>query len=176
MKVERDEQGRFLGDVSRPLAERFWEKVDRRGKHDCWVWSGARDRGGYGLIWAGSSQLAHRVSWVLHHGPIPRGKKILHRCDNPPCVNPDHLECGTQKKNMRDAMERGRWNPSDTARMARGERSGGAKLTRRQVLDIRREYASGKASMKQLAKKHGVVPGTISKIVNRQRWGWLKED
>ncbi len=102
-----------------PLAVRFWLKVVRLGLDECWVWQGSRipgskraGRQGYGVLAAGSprraSLYAHRVSWEMHHGSIPQGLLVLHRCDNPPCVNPAHLYLGTHAENMADMVARGR--------------------------------------------------------------------
>ena len=93
------------------LEERFWEKV-KKGP-GCWEWTGGKDSKGYGsfmLCVEGFSWhvSAHRVSWKLTTGYLPIGKSILHRCDNPSCVRPDHLWAGTQMDNMRDAVNKGR--------------------------------------------------------------------
>lgn len=91
------------------LAARFWDKVaiDR----GCWLWT-AGTRHGYGAISEGGRGspmiMAHRFSWEFHFGPIPDGLGVLHKCDNPPCVNPAHLFLGTQGDNMRDKAVKGR--------------------------------------------------------------------
>ena len=91
------------------MEERFWQKV-RKGP-GCWEWTSARLPSGYGLIsWRGTEHYAHRVSWMIHHGEVPAGMYVLHRCDNPPCVNPDHLYPGDAADNMRDCISRGRRN------------------------------------------------------------------
>jgi hypothetical protein len=93
---------------SRPLADRFWEKVDKTNY--CWLWTGAKQKGGYGLIMVdGKVELAHRVSYRLNVGPIPKGKAIRHVvCDNPPCVRPDHTAPGSHQQNMNDMYAKGR--------------------------------------------------------------------
>jgi hypothetical protein len=112
----------------RPLEDRFWEKVDKSG--DCWLWTGARDQHGYGSLSVAHEGRerrrsvpvkASRVSWQIHNGPIPAGMWVLHRCDNPPCVRPDHLFLGTQLDNMRDASAKGRLNVPRPRRCPRCE-------------------------------------------------------
>jgi hypothetical protein len=85
----------------------FWSRVDTSG--DCWEWQGARVSKGYGsLAIEGRAATAHRRSWELTYGPIPTGMHVLHRCDNPPCVRPDHLWLGTNTENVYDSMAKGR--------------------------------------------------------------------
>jgi len=89
------------------LWERFWAKVDRSG--DCWVWIGTRWPTGYGQMRGDGRQLmAHRVAWQIVKGPIPEGLFVCHKCDNPPCVRPDHLFLGTAADNTRDRDVKGR--------------------------------------------------------------------
>jgi hypothetical protein len=90
-----------------PLAERFWAKVQKT--EGCWNWTAGGNGVGYGIIWSGvKRECAHRVSWELAHGPIPEGKWVLHRCDNPGCVNPEHLFLGDNTANVRDMHSKGR--------------------------------------------------------------------
>lgn len=143
---------------------RFWSKVVRGSA--CWEWTGARTRRGYGKFGeggrSGRTVEAHRMAWRLTHGDIPDGMCVCHRCDNPLCVNPDHLFLGTHLDNMRDmrAKDRG----------ARGERHGSAKLTAHDVWQIKRIYATGCRSEYKLAKQFGVYPSHIHSIVSGSKW------
>lgn len=93
----------------RPLAERFWEKVRRAEPTECWEWQAGFFADGYGAISVdGQPRKAHRVSYELNVGPIPKGGHILHACDNTRCVNPRHLRVGDAAANASDKMERGR--------------------------------------------------------------------
>ena len=93
------------GFVSIPLVERFWEKVNKAG--ECWVWLGSKTKNGYGQIWNnGKVEYAHRVSFEIHKGDIPSGLEIDHLCENPSCVNPDHLETVTHSENIKRAVHR----------------------------------------------------------------------
>ena len=88
---------------------RFWGKVAKRDGEECWEWQGSRKGGGYGSIGIkGGTVAAHRASWVLTNGAIPDNLWVLHKCDNPPCVRPDHLFLGTRLDNVRDMCAKGR--------------------------------------------------------------------
>ncbi len=151
-----------------PLVERFWPRV-QRGDY-CWEWTGARQSDGYGTIGrsapASGSMLTHRVAWELTKGPIPAGARVLHHCDNPPCVRPDHLYLGDQKQNAADRTARGR----DGGKDRRGEHNGRAKLTADQAESIRILYATGKITQIRLAQAFGVDQTNISAIVRRSSW------
>ena len=142
------------------LSDRFWRKVARSGPADCWEWQAALCTGGYGSAWNGRSVLAHRMAYELHNGPIPGGLVVRHRCDNPRCVNPAHLELGTQADNVRDRVRRGR------SRYLHGEQNHQAILTASQVEEIRQSPMTGKA----LAAAYGVSPMTISNIRTGKSW------
>lgn len=96
---------------SPPALERLMSKVRKRPGKGCWIWTGATSSNKYGHICRygrHSMTTAHRLSWELHRGSVPKGLHVLHRCDNPPCVNPKHLFLGTHKDNMRDMIAKGR--------------------------------------------------------------------
>jgi hypothetical protein len=125
----------------------------------CWLWLGYVDKKGYGQASVdGRSRRAHRVSYQLHKGPIGEDLHVMHDCDNPSCVNPDHLSLGTSQENNRDRNLRNR--------QARGERNGQSKLTAEQVELIR----SGQIGTKAAARKFGVSPRAITLIKSGKNW------
>ena len=152
------------GPKCRPLAERFWEKVDVRGPDECWPWMASANEHGYGQIiddCHGPMLKAHRVCWTLCFGPIPEGLHALHSCDNPPCNNPRCLFLGTQADNMADMATKGR---------ARGGPPLGiqnnAKLTRAQADEIR--CATG--LQREIAARFGICQAQVSHIKSGKSW------
>ena len=110
----------------------------------------------------GKEVRAHRVSWELHRGPIPEGMSVLHKCDNPPCVNPEHLFLGTQKDNAEDCRVK--------RRTTCGEKDPRHKLTSKDVEGIRELRNSSNMSYRKLSKMFGVDRSTIIKIVSGKTW------
>lgn len=154
----------------KPLEQRFWEKVERAD--GCWKWLAATNDDGYGVITVTTdngktAMLAHRLSWQLHHGPIPDGLDVCHTCDNPPCPRPDHLFLGTALDNIRDCVSKGRTNGA--AKSMPGERHPMAKLTWVAVDEIR-SAPRGYGKTKALCEKFGVGYSTISYIRAGKRW------
>lgn len=130
----------------------------------CWNWTGNRPDGRHGHFSVeGKTVKAHRWMHEAVIGPIGAGLVVRHKCDNPACVNPAHLEAGTFADNTRDMLERGR-NPN-----RKGERHPLAKLTEADVLAIRQARVCGQTE-KSLAERFGVARGQIHKIVNRINW------
>jgi len=156
------------------LETRFWSHVDRQNSDDCWEWRGTRIRGGYGHLYIGHHggkpqlALAHRISWLLTHGEWIDGTRqiVRHRCDNPPCVNPDHLELGSYADNMRDMRDRGR------ERKLRGSQAPWSKLTERDVTQIVALHQAG-TSWRCLAETFGVSTPTIADIFAGRSWAHL---
>lgn len=142
--------------------ERFWAKVDKRGDDDCWEWTSYRNRKGYGgLCRKGRSNfLAHRAAWEIAYGEIPDGLCVLHRCDNPPCVNPSHLWLGTNADNVADRESKGR------NKIMYGEAHGMAKLTIAQVETIR----ASSTSLRELAAQFGVSKSLVSQVRRGDIW------
>lgn len=150
-----DREGHHL-----PLSEKFFMRVEKTDS--CWNWVGPT-RKGYGSIWVdGKNVRVHRASWVLKFGEIPSGLLVLHKCDNPSCVNPDHLYIGTQKDNMKDKVDRNRCAHRDN----KGEHSGRAVLTNEMILAIRSDTRMNK----DIADSYSVDKSTISDIKRRKSW------
>lgn len=152
--------------------ERFWRKVQKQGGDGCWLWTAGKRDFGYGQFhWFTSAGeyttgRAHRFSWELHHGPIPKELCVLHTCDVPACVRPDHLWLGTRADNHRDMDAKGR-----RARQVirRGVRNANAKLTDEKVREIRGLADSGMSGW-SIARQFGVGQPCISDIVRRVTW------
>ena len=158
--------------ASETLAERFWAKVPVE-EGGCWEWLGGRDLAGYGRIRLGpkarGEAKAHRVAWEITHGTIPDGMCVCHRCDNPPCVRPNHLFLGTIGDNNRDMHAKGR----ATRRRARGADHGNAVLTESLVLELRARKANGE-TFDSLAATTKINRATIVAAVSGHNWAWLK--
>lgn len=147
------------------IGHRFFSKfVTHTGGDQCWDWIGSKDKNGYGIIKWGKERRAHRISWIIYKRNIPDGMLVLHKCDNPSCVNPFHLFIGDWNDNMQDKTRKGRNNPPY------GERTSLAKLTTKQVLEIRRIHAAKEMTQRAIAKQFGVGFKAINKIVLRLRW------
>jgi DNA-binding CsgD family transcriptional regulator len=124
----------------------------------CWTWTGGTSGFGHGAFWDGERQeIAHRFSWRLHHGPIPDGIYVLHHCDNPPCVRPDHLFLGTQRDNIRDASAKGR--------IPRGLANGSGKVSIKDRAVIVARYRAGGVTQATLAEEYGVTQTMVSRYV-----------
>jgi len=146
-----------------PTREVYLAASIATGANGCMEWTGSRNSYGYGRFrWKRGAFMAHRVAYELATGaPIPIGKVVCHRCDNPPCCNPDHLFLGTPKDNSQDMARKGR--------STRGARNPQAKLTDEIVVRIRADLASGETG-RNVAKKHNVTPALISKIKRGHIW------
>lgn len=163
--------------LSPTFPERFWSKVfiltyDR----GCWLWTACSKNdkgcGGYGIIgrgWGEKSHVpiaAHIASWILHYGPVPDGLCVLHKCDVPPCVRPDHLWLGTRGDNNHDSWLKGRHRGGG----GKGEDGANSKLTEKQVLEIRSRYAAGGVKEIELGNEFGVTQVMVSRIILRRAW------
>ena len=160
-------------------------KVNEQG---CWEWRGWRDRDGYGRTKTSTNgvlayHIVHRWMWELHNGPIPEGKMICHHCDNPACININHLYLGDAKTNRHDCLRRKRavfhsgkdhWMVKRPNDIPHGAKRGQVKLNEEIVRQIRRRKkertCSIRALVKQLALEYSVCSGTISKVIWNKTW------
>ena len=158
---------------------RFWSHVTKAD--NCWTWVGSHLPQGYGTFFPkkNSPVRAHRFAWVITNGPIPDGMHVCHRCDNPPCVRPDHLFLGTPKENVADMIRKKRhWTGGPRFKVGdlhwshlhrehfQGENNGRAKLTAADVIAIRASSESTAA----LARRYGVTPTTVGLARKGKTW------
>jgi hypothetical protein len=156
---------------------RFWSKVAKRGPDECWEWQASLNQAGYGQFAVVTTRpkrndRAHRVSWILQFGEIPDNLCVLHKCDNPKCVNPNHLFLGTRRDNIHDCIAKGRYR---IGCRHNGEAHHRALLTEDDVREIRKlQKAKPRPDWILLGKKLGVHPSTISRAACGRTWSHLK--
>lgn len=144
------------------LLARFESKFEPEPNSGCWLWTASAFPDGYGQIkTSGKNMRAHRLSWILYRGEIPNGLQVLHRCDTPLCINPDHLFLGTSQDNVDDMMQKGRHRPP------RGVALSSAKLTESAVRAIRADQRNHG----RIAKDYGVNRSLISLVKAGSIWG-----
>ncbi len=153
----------------KPWIDTFNERYIPEPMSGCWLWIGAAWSLGYGhmcrkIDGKSINKAAHRFSWEYHVGPIPERMQVLHKCDVPSCVNPDHLFIGTQQDNVDDMTRKGRQVK------LKGEESGMAKLTDARVLYIRKS----KKTRRELSAELGVSLSTITQVINFRVWAHVK--
>lgn len=145
----------------------FWEKVEKK-ENGCWEWTGARYKSGYGQLkrykLAKNAISAHRYVWYLKYGKFP-DDMLCHKCDNPPCVNPDHLFEGTHQDNMDDMVKKGRHNSPDQA----GKANGNSVLNDTKVIEIKELIKEG-LNNTEIAAEYGVTHSNISCIRRGKSW------
>lgn len=167
-----------LSDLHVDPAQAFWSHIQKGP--ECWKWTGVTVNSGHGR-WG--KRLAHRIVWERLRGPIPPGIVLCHRCDNPPCCNPEHIFLGTVADNNADKLAKGRqargaahsaamreFAAAHPERLARGEGHGMSKLTSGVVIRIRADYATGSHTQAGLAATHNVARSLIGQIVRREIW------
>lgn len=152
-------------DIKKIYIDRFWTKVKKTD--NCWLWTGSIINSGYGRFCVYGHKIAHRISWIIHNGEIPKGLWVLHHCDNPPCVNPKHLFLGNARDNTQDMLSKNR------NRVPIGEKAYGAKLTSNDVIDIRK--LGRLQNCAETARKYGVAENTIWRAVNGVSWKHIKQ-
>lgn len=151
---------------ARSPEERFWDKVTKGAPGDCWSWTASTTVFGYGKLLVDGRLLgAHRFSYELHNGKIGAGLWVLHRCDNPACVNPEHLFLGTPAQNVSDMDQKGRRKN----RVSAGESNPSARLRVADVIEIRSALAKGEMA-RDLADKFSVSIALIRHIKCGRAW------
>lgn len=145
------------------VAEKLDYYMEPEPNSGCWLWIGATNHFGYGLLTImGESYRAHRLSWEVHNSPIPKGMFVCHKCDTPACINPDHLFLGTSKDNMLDASRKGR--------TLIGEKNSQCKLTEEQAVNIFHDMRTASV----IAKQYKISKNTVYKIKSGENWDHLK--
>jgi len=147
------------------LKKNLEQKSRKNIETGCIEWTGFYVKHfGYGAVgFKGRQMRAHRASWLVYKGEIPKGKLVCHKCDNPKCINVDHLFLGTYKENMEDMLRKKR------GVFVNGEKQGSCKLNEKQVLEIRLQKSQG-LSYKSLANMYGVAVSNIFSIIHRKTW------
>lgn len=165
-----DYRARKIGLPTMPTKDRLLDNVAVNNATGCWEWIGCK-RGGYGRTIIGSRKdgtrkaiTAHRLSYLIFHGEIPEGMEVCHRCDNPSCINPDHLFVGTRKDNIDDRERKSR----NIVKV--GEEQPCAKLSKKAVKDARWEHAYHGTSFQKLADRYGVSKKTMQNAINGVTW------
>lgn len=148
------------------LKDRFYSKFKINEDNGCWEWMATKFPNGYGCFKLNRKSVgAHRVSYEIHNGKINKNMVICHHCDNPSCVNPEHLFVGTQKENLLDRKLKGR--------SVEGNKNGRCKLSDKDILAIKRLLAE-KIDQRDIAKSYGVAQTTISAINLNKSWSHIK--
>lgn len=158
------------------LEKRFWSKINKLGPDECWLWTGATQGFGYGVLNSCVNNKlvrAHRLSWNIHNGDIPANMFVCHKCDNPLCVNPKHLFIGSNTDNVHDMWKKGRASPpprnGSIPPLHLGENHPNSKLTGAKVLEIRKLSRDG-INGRQLASLFKITPAQISNILRNKQW------
>lgn len=151
---------------------RFLKLIDKTER--CWIWIGGitsnDKKRGYGRVQINKKRIpAHRLSYEIYKGDIVDSNLyVCHTCDNPKCVNPDHLFLGSNLANIADCIIKGRHT--------KGENQGSHKLTENDVREMRRLYSSGEFTQQELAHKYGIDRPYATKIINYRQWKHVKNE
>lgn len=142
--------------MAEDLVNAFWAKVKRGEPTECWLWTGYLHRQGYGYVrFNGRQYRTHRLAYELAYGVFPAELKVCHKCDNPPCCNPNHLFLGTHLDNLRDRDTKGRFF---------------SKLTPDQVKEIRASYTPGEVTYAEIATRYGISASSVGILLSGTTW------
>lgn len=160
-----DPLGIYPERTSGSLEQRFAQVGYVEAENGCWLWPRATNKRGYGIFWAGRDRgkdTAHRISWEITNGRrVPTGMEVRHSCDNPPCINPAHLQLGTHQDNMDDRSRR--------LRQARGESTPRARVTMADVEIMRGLHMQG-VTVAEISRRFSMSPSGVRSIVKRKTW------
>lgn len=161
------------GPKQTPAIDRVLGRVERITETGCWIFMGALNEAGYGIVGKGGkgagNDRAHRITYLHFKGEIPAGMFVCHHCDVRACCNPDHLFLGTANDNHADMRRKGRSSKPPANPHIKGEAHYRAKLTERDVMAIRTMRAAG-AKLRELQERFGISDGAIANICNRKNW------
>lgn len=155
----------FIEQYKDHIKEHSHYKVNN--KTGCWEWFRAKTKGYGHFAIKGNFYLAHRFMWIINNGNIPDGLFVCHKCDNPCCINPDHLFLGTNIENLQDAINKG-----IKLGNSKGEKNGRSKLTQNQILNIK-HLLHCKVPTKRIAEKFGISQRHVQYISNNKTWKHL---
>jgi hypothetical protein len=165
----------------RNTSERFWSKVDKHGPDECWEYMGHRDTKGYGVTkFMDVCKKAHRMAWVFTFGAVPEGEGyhgtcVLHKCDNPPCCNPNHLFLGTIRDNIKDMDSKHRRSTTNLPPTLLGEQSPTSKLTGKQIMEIRNR-PNQRGIYADVSRDYGISQTHAAYIIKGRVWKHLLPD
>lgn len=151
-----------LPPINELILNRFWSKIDKKASKSCWTWLASKNNDGYGRFGIGKKVYqSHRLSYYLHYGDFDQTMLVLHKCDMPACVNPNHLFLGTNKENTADRVKKGR--------SCAGSRHARAKIKEDDVAAIKNLLASG-LTLRHVASIYNVAASTVSNIKTGKSW------
>jgi hypothetical protein len=159
IKQKRVSRQHLPADVSNKAVSRFWNQTVQSG--DCIVWTGYIPKNGYPVFKAGKVIRCNRYAYLISKGEIPAGLFVCHTCDNPSCVNPDHLFLGTPLDNMKDKVNKGR--------QSKGDEWSVSKVNEKQVVEIR-ELHRKKTKISDIAERYGLSRPGVQCIIYRRCW------
>ncbi len=154
--------------ISKATAASFWARIKITAAGECWNWKGATVAFGYGILSVGGHRwYAHRLAYHLTNGHIPAGRFVCHKCDNPACCNPAHLWLGTIQDNNADCLKKGR---HFCQRKKPSHLNPNAKLSQKDVNDMRALFDRQKITYRALGEIFGVTHTAAFKIIKGQLW------